>query len=285
MRIGFIGAGVVGTALAVRLHERRYDIVAAASRRLSSAENLAGNVPGCRSFENKQAVADASDLVFVTTPDDAIVQVADELNWRAGQFVVHCSGADSLGPLEKARQDGATTGGFHPLQTFASVTHAIDNLPGSTFAIEAEGELLGTLKAMAEALEGRWVVLGPGDKVLYHAAAVIACNYMVTLTRMAADLWETFGATPPEAIQALHPLLQGTVNNIVNVGLPDCLTGPIARGDLGTISKHLDALEERAPSIAPLYRQLGLQTIPIALDKGKIDEERARELGEIFGKS
>ncbi|MBM3133173.1 MAG: DUF2520 domain-containing protein, partial [Chloroflexi bacterium] len=230
MKLGFIGAGVVGTALAVRLREKDYAVVAVASRTQSSTKRLADSVEGCRALESKQAVADAADMVFITTPDDAIPRVVSEIKWRKGQGVVHCSGADSLDVLEKAKVDGAHVGGFHPLQTFASVTHAIENLPGSTFALEAEGQTLATLKGMAEALEGQWVVLGPGDKVLYHAAAVMACNYMVTLVKMSTDLWQAFGATPSEAVRALRPLLQGTVNNISNVGLPNCLTGPIARG-------------------------------------------------------
>jgi len=277
LRVGFIGAGTVGTALAVRLREKGCPVTAVASRTRASADKLAGAVSGCQAYNSNQAVADAAELVFVTTPDDAIPHVASEVKWHAGQSVVHCSGADSLDVLEKAKGDGAHVGAFHPLQTFASVTHAIENLPGSTFSLEADEPLLDTLKGMAESLEGHWVILRPGDKVLYHAAAVIACNYMVTLVKMAADLWQAFGASA-QATQALLPLLRGTVNNIENVGLPNCLTGPIARGDLGTIRKHLDALEKRAPTIAPTYRDLGLQTVPIALSKGKIDKQKAEDL-------
>lgn len=282
MKLGFIGAGTTGTALAVRLQEKGYSVVAVASRTRSSADRLAAAVRGCRSYDSKQKVADTAELVFVTTTDDAIPRVIAEVKWNAGQSVVHSSGADSLDVLEKAKSDGAQVGAFHPLQTFASVTHAIENLPGSTFALEAEGPLLEVLKAMAEALDGHWVVFAPGDKVLYHAAAVIASNYMVTLVKMATDLWGAFGVPTAAATQALLPLLRGTINNIGNVGLPDCLTGPIARGDLGTISKHLEALEKRAPAIAPTYRDLGIQTIPISLSKGKIGRQKAAELYRLF---
>jgi len=284
LKLGFIGAGTVGTALAVRLREKGYPVIAITSRTKSSADKLASMVSSCQAYDSKQAVADASELVFITTPDDAIPQVVTEVKWRSGQNVVHCSGADSLDVLQKARDDGSQVGALHPLQTFASVTQAIDNLPGSAFALEAEGLLLGILKEMAEALEGQGIVLGPGDKVLYHTAAVVACNYMVTLVKLATDLWQTFGVPTPEATQALLPLLQGTVNNIDNVGLPNCLTGPIARGDLGTIIKHLEALEKKAPAITPTYRDLGLQTIPIALNKGRINQQQAQELEAILKK-
>jgi predicted short-subunit dehydrogenase-like oxidoreductase (DUF2520 family) len=285
VKLGFIGAGVVGTALAARLRENGYHVVAVASRSKSSADKLAEAVSGCQAYDSKQAVVDASDIVFVTTPDDDVPEVVAELTWRPGQAVIHCSGVDSLDVLQKARNDGAHVGGFHPLQTFASLTHAINNLPGSTFALEAEEPLLDTLKGMAKSLEGNYVVLGPGDKSLYHAAAVIACNYTVTLMKMATDLWKAFGVSPDEATKALMPLLRGTINNIENAGLPDCLTGPIARGDIGTILKHLEAMEEKAPEIAKTYREMGLQTIPIALNKGKIDLARAEELRLLLTKS
>jgi len=283
IEVGFIGAGTVGTALAVRLSGKGYPVIAVASRSKSSADKLAAGVPGCNSYETKQAVADVAELVFITTPDDAITQVVAEIEWHPGQSVVHCSGADSLDSLEPARRAGARVGGFHPLQTFASVAHAIENLPGSTFALETDGELLETLKQMASALGGTWIRLGAGDKVLYHAAAVFACNYLVTLVKLSTDLWRVFGVSTPEATRALMPLLGGTLNNVENVGLPNCLTGPIARGDLGTIKKHLIALEKSAPALLSTYRELGLQTIPIALDKGKIDSERAEEMRQLLG--
>ena len=277
-KIGFIGAGTTGTALAVRLAQQGYQVIAVSSRSLTSAEKLAGRIKGCQVYKGAQEVADVTQLIFITTPDDTISKVAAEIQWHRGQSVVHCSGAHSIDILEPAKQRGANTGCFHPLQTFASVDQAIDNIPGSTFAIEAEEPLASALKDMATALEGDWVILKAGDKVLYHAAAVFACNYLVTLVKLATDLWQTFEVPPAQATKALMPLLQGTLSNIENVGLPNCLTGPIARGDLGTISRHLESLEKQAPSLLSIYKELGQQTIPIALAKGKIDPQRAKEL-------
>ena len=256
--------------------------MAVASRTRASAERLAGMVDGCRVCDTAQAVADAADLVFITTPDGVIPQIAAQVKWHPGQGVVHCSGADSLNILAPAADIGALRGGFHPLQTFATVAYAIENIPGSTFALEADEPMLGSLKEMAAALGGHWIVLKPGDKVVYHAAAVLACNYMITLVKLATDLWKTFGVSTPEATQALLPLLRGSLNNLNNVGLPNSLTGPIARGDAGTVQKHLVALQERAPELLPAYKELGRQTIPIALAKGKIDKEKASELNAIL---
>ena len=239
-------------------------------------------VHNCEVYYSNQKVADVSELVFITTPDDAISPVTAGVNWHGGQSVVHCSGADSLDILDPATKAGARPGGLHPLQTFASVAYAIENIPGSTFALEAEEPLLSTLKEMSLALDGRWIELKPGDKVLYHTAAVFACNYVITLVKLATDLWQNFGIPAPEATQALLPLLRGTINNLSNVGLPQCLTGPVARGDVGTINKHLATLKTSAPALLPAYQELGRQTIPIALAKGRINEQRARELRELL---
>lgn len=282
LKLGFIGAGTVGTALSVRLSSKGYPIVAVSSRSPTSAENLAKAVGGCPVFHSSQSVADAAEFVFITTPDDAIASVASQIQWHKGQSVVHCSGAASTDILEPAKKLGAQVGSFHPLQTFASVKQAIDNISGSTFALEAEQPLLGTLKDMATALDGRCIELKASDKVVYHASAVIACNYLVTLVKLATDLWQTFGISPHQATQALLPLLRGTIHNIDTIGIPQCLTGPIARGDIGTINKHIDALRKVAPNLLSAYRELGLQTIPIALAKGKIDKSQAHELETIL---
>ncbi|MBI3040827.1 MAG: DUF2520 domain-containing protein [Chloroflexi bacterium] len=285
IKLGFIGAGTVGTALASRLSRRGYRVMAVSSRSRTSAEKLAQAISGCRAVDGNQAVADAAELIFITTPDDTIAPVASSIKWHRGQSVVHCSGADSTDILEPARKLGARVGAFHPLQTFASAEQAIDNIAGSTFAIEAEEPLLGTLKEMARALEGHWIGLKASDKVLYHAAAVIACNYIVTLIKLATDLWQTFNVPRSQATKALMPLLRGTLNNIDNVGIPQCLTGPIARGDSGTIKKHLNALQKVAPALLSTYRELGLQTIPVALAKGRIGQQQAEELETILKQS
>jgi len=277
-KIGFIGAGTVGTAIALKLNGAGYAVVAASSRSGTAAVALAARIPGCTACDTNQQVADLASLIFVTTPDDVIVPVTNLVKWRDGQSVIHCSGADSAAILETAAADGARTGTLHPLQTFANAEQALHNIPGSTFALEAGEPLLSQLKDIVNALEGHYIEISAADRVLYHAAAVMASNYTVTLVKLASDLWSNFGISEPRAVAALLPLIRGTIHNIETVGLPDCLTGPISRGDIGTVSKHLAALDGAAPEIAKTYRELGRQTIPIALAKGKIDQPRASQL-------
>ena len=280
--LGFIGAGTVGTALAFLLSSRGYQVKSASSRSLASAKNLAKAVDGCHPFGNNQDVVDTAELVFITTSDDAIAKVASQIQWHAGQSAIHCSGADSTDILEPAKKAGAKVGVFHPLQSYASVAQAIENTPGSTFALEAEEPLLTTLKDMAIAIGVHWVELKASDMASYHTAAVIAGNYLTTLVKSATDLWQTFSIPPEQATRALLPLLLGTLHNIDAMGIPLCLTGPIARGDTGTIEKHIDTLQRLAPHLLAAYKELGLQTIPIALAKGKINEHQAREIGIIL---
>jgi predicted short-subunit dehydrogenase-like oxidoreductase (DUF2520 family) len=282
-KIGFIGVGPVGTAFGVRLAQLGYEVIGVYDLNREAAQRFAGRVAGCQVYEEAQALVDAAEVIFITTPDDIIPKVARQLEWHKGQTVLHCSGATSVEALEPAGEKGAMVGSIHPCQTFAGVDQAIENLPGSTFAIEAEEPVKSLLTEMARALDGDCVYLTAEDKALYHAAACIACNYFITLVKLATDLWQHFGKSTDEATKAYLPLLRGAVNNIANIGLPGCLTGPIARGDVSTVRKHLAALEKRAsPSLLSLYKALGMETIPIALAKGTLSEEVAKKLRELL---
>ena len=281
-KLGFIGAGPVGTAFAVNLSKRDYQIIGIFDVIREAAQRFADDVSGCQIYEKAQDLADSADMIFITTPDDIIPKVADGIKWRTGQSAVHCSGASTVHSLETAREQGAMVGAIHPCQTFAGREQAIANLPGSTFAIESEEPLKTTLTEIARALNGDLVYLTSEDKALYHAAACIACNYFCTLVDIATDLWQNFGKSKAEAAKAYIPLLQGAVNNIASIGFPGCLTGPIARGDVKTIQSHLVALEKYAPDILPLYRELGLKTIPIGIAKGTLSEGKAEELRSLL---
>jgi predicted short-subunit dehydrogenase-like oxidoreductase (DUF2520 family) len=278
MRIGFIGIGVVGTALARSLSRAGYTVVGVASRRFESAQSLAVAISGCMAYSDSQGVADAADLVFITTRDDAIAEVARSVRWAPGQMVVHTSGAATVSLLATAEEAGALVGSFHPLQTFADAEQAIMNLPGTTFVLEGEGGVLESLKKMAEDLGGRYLTIRSEDKTLYHAAAVVTSNYTVTLMHIAVEMWRAFGVEPAVALEALLPLLRGTVRNIEVVGLPRCLTGPVARGDVTTVQAHLETLAKRAPELLATYRELALQAIPVGLAKGTLQPAAAELL-------
>jgi predicted short-subunit dehydrogenase-like oxidoreductase (DUF2520 family) len=282
MTIGFIGAGMTGTALATRLWQRGYPVVAVSSRSLTSAKRLASFVSGCTVCDGPQQVADIASVVFITTPDDVIADIAASIRWRPGQVAVHCSGVHSTDILEPASRYGAHACCLHPLQTFAGIEEAINNIPGSTFAVEGDEAGLAAARGMAQALDGNIILLKAGDKVKYHIAAVTLSNYLVALMKTSADLWQSFGVPQDEAVKALLPLLKGTVRNIERVGIPGCLTGPIARGDVETVRKHMAALEEGHAGKIDIYRVMGLKTLEIARAKGRISLETAEEIRNLL---
>src|SRR3954469_4452501 len=237
--LGFVGAGRAGTALARGLAAVGWPVVAVSSRTAAHAEALAACLPGARALPDAQGVADVADVVFLTVPDAAISAVAEAIAWTRGQGVVHASGVESVAPLAAAARQGALAGSFHPLQTFAAVPppDALAPFVGVTCALEGDHTLLPRLEAMARALGARPQALPPETKLMYHTAAVLASNYLVTLLHLAADLWGACGIAPEEATAALLPLVRGAVENVAAHGTVDALTGPIARGDVSTVAK------------------------------------------------
>jgi len=230
----------------------------------------------------------ASAMVFLTVPDDAIQplceQIARQGGWKPGQFVVHCSGALPSDVLMAAKEQGALVASFHPLQTFASLDAAMSNLPGSTFGIEGDPPVVEALDRLVVLLGGASLHLTREQKTLYHAAATIASNYTVALAALASDLLVSAGVADDEdtALRYLLPLLRGTVENLTKLGLPGALTGPLARGDAGTVARHIEALEANDPALVDLYKVLAKTALPLATRKGGLDEETLAKLREIL---
>ena len=276
--VGFIGAGRAAGALAVGLSNRGYRVAAVASRTHSSATALAGRIEGCDAVPTAQRVADTCDVVFITTPDGAIETVAREVDWPRGVGVAHCCGAESAAILDAARERGAVTGSFHPMQTFTQATLGAGVFDGVTFAVEGGAPLLDVLIEMARALGGRPVEVDPDHRALYHLSGFLACGLMTAQVGRASDLWRAMGYTREQGLEALIPILRGTVDSLEAQGLPGSLTGPISRGDLGTVRKHLQAMESYAPSLLPLYCESALGAVKLALEKGGIDGATESEL-------
>ncbi len=166
---------------------------------------------------------------------------------------------------------------YKATETFPSVERSIMILPGTTFAIEGDPPLRAFLEDVALALGGRPLSLKPGDRVLYHASAVMACGLMVTLVKLATDLWKTMGFQREDALKALLPLLRGTVESMEVLGVLRALTGPLTRGDVSIIRKHLEALKASAPEVMPIYCHLALAQLPMAIEKGVLVDATAKE--------
>jgi predicted short-subunit dehydrogenase-like oxidoreductase (DUF2520 family) len=285
LRIGLIGAGRLGAALAQAMADSGLTIHALASRREASAQRLAAALPACRVLA-AQPLVDACDIVFLTTPDDALPALAASLRWRPGIAAVHCSGASELSVLDAARNAGAAVGGFHPLQSFGAAPPAgaavANGLSGCTVTIEAEPPLDALLQDLAHRLGARTNRLPPGMRGRYHAAAGYASQFVNVLLREATDIWQSWGASEDDAVAALLPLVAGTIASVQRAGVGGGMPGPASRGDAGTVRRHLQALAPLPPATLALYRALCGRSVVLALESGAIDAPMAEQLRSLL---
>ncbi len=281
LRIAIIGAGRLGQTLARALAAQGCRIVAVASRAMPAAQALAARLPACAALPSGEAAA-AADLVFLTVPDDAIAATAAGLRWRAGQRVVHCSGATEVAALAAAQEQGALVGGFHPLQIFSDPERALALLPGSTVAIEAEGELAIELHALAALLGMQPLALRPGTRAAYHGAASFAASFLLSMLDEAAQVWAAIGLPREQALRSLLPLARGTLDAAEAKGLAQALAGPISRGDVGVVARHLQAFDALGESHAQFYRELSRRQLTLAAESGRLDAAALARLAALL---
>ncbi|MCK9418133.1 MAG: DUF2520 domain-containing protein [Nitrospirae bacterium] len=285
--VAIIGAGRVGSSVGFLLKRAGYTVTAVAARSLESAQKASAFIGAGKPATDVVKAASQAEIVFITTPDGAIKNACDRIasggGFKAGSLVVHMSGAHSLDLLDAARTAGAHRAVLHPLQSLASREQGIKILSGSYFRIETDPEALVIARKIVAALGGIELVMpkwGP-DKdsaALYHAGAVAVSNYFVALVDYGLKFYQALGADKDEALKAVLPLIRGTLQNIETLGIPDALTGPIARGDIETIQGHIEAMQNKTPELLGLYKGLARQTIPLARDKGGLTAETAEEL-------
>jgi predicted short-subunit dehydrogenase-like oxidoreductase (DUF2520 family) len=278
MDVVVVGAGRVGTALAVLLRRAGHRIVAVAGRGAPGARP-AKDLPGVPVVAPGEA-ARLGDLVLLTVPDDAIGEVAGSRAasgaFRAGAWVAHVSGATRLEELAPVRARGARPLVIHPLQTFPDVEGAIGRIPGSAIAVTADDEEgFALAERLARDLGGRPFRLSDEHRALYHAAAVFASNYVVAALGQAEELMRLSGV--PEPVAALAPLVRATVDNVERLGPGHALTGPAVRGDAGTVARNLAALAGSAPQAVAPYVELAHLALALGTRSGRLsDEARAR---------
>jgi len=279
--IAIIGLGKVGTALGYLLHSAGYPIVAV-SDQSATALDVGREYTGGTGCLDPVEAASHADVVFITTSDDAIRSVCTKLSESdaavRGKKVVHVSGAGGLDLLDSARRNGARVASIHPLQSFADVSGAINNIPGSTFGITADAEIEAWAQEVVRDLGGKPVLIAEEDKPLYHAAACIVSNYLVTLMYIGEQIYQQLGIEPEEALTSFWPLVKGTIRNIENRGVCQSLTGPIARGDTGTIRTHLSILESKMPALLSLYRELGAVTADVGQKGNALSIEKTNDI-------
>jgi predicted short-subunit dehydrogenase-like oxidoreductase (DUF2520 family) len=286
-KCAIIGLGKAGTAIGYLLRQVGYPIVAVASRSQATLEERIRYTGGRGvTAEANAEAAKLATCIFITTPDDCIARVCREIAEQGGfqpqDKVIHMSGAGGLDLLEPARQAGALVASIHPIQSFADVEGAIRNIPGSTFGITADKDLGAWSTELVRELGGQPFEVPEAIKPLYHAAACMASNYLATLIHMTEETYLSLGLDREVAIRTFWPLVVCTLKNIERSGSVNALTGPISRGDAGTIAQHVRVIRENLPAFLTAYREMGLLTLNLAMQKGGLSPEGAELIRRIL---
>lgn len=285
-KVSIIGAGVVGTALGYLLKQNGYTIAGIASRTMNSAEKAREFIGQGVTSTDLAATAGKADIVFITTSDRSVKAACDKTaskqGFNKGAVVFHTCGAFSSKVLKSAKRNGAYIASFHPLQSLASVKEAIKRLSGSYFFIEGDEKALTVARDIIRALKGKEITLEINKKKLYHAGACAASNFLVAIVGFGIELFELAGINRKDSLKALMPLIKGTVENIGKLGVPAALTGPISRGDSGTIRDHLKEISKSGKDLRELYCELGRYTVGLGKAKGTLKDNDAKKIISIL---
>jgi predicted short-subunit dehydrogenase-like oxidoreductase (DUF2520 family) len=282
LRVGIVGAGRVGAVLGSALSAAGHDVVAAAGLSTASADRAARLLPGVPLLPADEVVA-AADLVVLAVPDDTLAGLVSGLAetgvWRAGQLTFHTSGAHGLAVLEPAERLGVLPLALHPAMTFTGVPEDVDRLTGAPFGVTSRPAHRPVAETLVLEMGGEPFFVAEEDRRLYHAALVTGANHLVTLVAEAADLLRTAGVTDPAAV--LGPLLTAALDNGLRRG-DRGLTGPVSRGDVGTVADHLLTLTDRAPDSVAAYVAMARRTTERALSAGRLKRHEGAPLLDLL---
>jgi predicted short-subunit dehydrogenase-like oxidoreductase (DUF2520 family) len=313
--ICIVGAGRVGTTVGYLLANKNLPglmVKSIASKSLESL-NRAKKILGTQgenilySQDNIES-AGSCNVILICTPDDVIEKVCEEIartfssesgpeedleeiknNYKNDKrmIFIHFSGSKSLKVLKSAEKAGALTASIHPLKSFASIENAIKTLSGTVFGLTSSNNFSKKIAShIVKILGGTIIEVEDSKKPLYHAAACVASNYLVSLINYAVKIHEGIGIEADVSLKGLMGLIEGTIDNIKNLGTKKSLTGPIARGDVGTIEEHLEnfykyfAKEDAGP-----YKAMGIETSRLAFENKWITKEVFDKFEELFKES
>ncbi len=281
-RIAIVGPGRVGTAVGVLAQRHGYPVVALGARRAAAGRRAAVQFSPRPEVCDICAATAQADLVLVTVSDDAIGAVAARLvaeqALKKDTCVVHTSGAHHSGILACVRDVGGHAASAHPMQTFSNVESAMENLKDCYWFCEGDGKAVGMMRALITALGGNFFEIAADHKVDYHISAVIACNYFAVLMDLAMVMAERAGIDRNTAWRAFAPMVKLTLANVEALGAREALSGPIRRGDLDTVARHLDALRGHEPVVQKVYRSLGLWAASLCGTEGYLDGETVERI-------
>jgi len=282
LRVGVVGAGRVGAVLAAALRSAGHEIVSVAGESDASRRRAADLLPDVPVLK-PTAVARGCDVLLLTVPDDMLANVADMLAasgaLRAGQYVVHTSGRHGLAVLEPAAAVGARTVAMHPAMTFTGTAVDLGRLAGCVFGLTASPADRPFVESLVADLGGSAMWVPEEMRTLYHAGLAHGSNHLVTLVTEAMEMLAATGADDPAG--TLRPLLTAALDNALEHG-DAALTGPIVRGDAGTVRAHVEDLAVNAPQTLPSYVAMARATLDRSVADGRILPIRAHKIARIL---
>ncbi len=261
LSVAVIGYGKVGRVLARAFVSIGYHIIGIVDSDSINDEWLQQNRIAL--YNDVKDLPVDIDFVVISVPDRCLESIVEQIvsrnGFRNGTVVAHTAGALSTDPLEPIRSFGAVPLAMHPLQTFTG-NETIEQLKGITFGISGDPVAVTVGERIAVDLGGKVVVIPNDMRALYHLSAVFVSNLMAGLVGMSLQLMGDVGLDERTALEALKPLLQTSLDNILALGLPDAITGPVQRGDVDTVAKHLEILSQY-PETLIIYKTLSLELL------------------------
>ncbi|MBG6190813.1 putative short-subunit dehydrogenase-like oxidoreductase (DUF2520 family) [Arthrobacter sp. CAN_A212] len=284
--VGIIGAGKVGAVLGAALRAAEHAVIGVSAVSEASLERAEMLLPGVPVLTIPEII-ERSELVLIAVPDDALPDLVDGLAklgaWQPGQLVAHTSGRFGISVLEPARGMGAIPLALHPAMTFTGMSLDLARLPDCSFGISAPSAVLPVAQALVVEMGAEPVVIDEAHRPLYHAALAHASNHLVTITAQSTQLLTDIGVEQPHRM--LGPLMRASLENALSAG-EGALTGPVARGDTGTVEAHLSALEDHtAADIRAAYRSLAIATAQRAVDRGLLSEAQGSAITRVLAQS
>jgi predicted short-subunit dehydrogenase-like oxidoreductase (DUF2520 family) len=284
--LSLIGAGRLGTSLMAALVDKGFTVHGVADQDLNLAQQTAHALKATVALDDPSAVCSEADLIVVAVPDAQIKPVSEQLaakgTLRKGQIICHTSGFLPASVLVAVKFSGVYTISLHPMMSFTRRMMGSRAFRGVYFALEGDAVALETARQLVAALDGFAVVIKPQDKPLYHAAAVMSSNYLVTLISESVALLRRAGIAEDDAKQMLLPMATAIIANLREGEIGQALTGPIERGDAATVRGHLQALQQAGPEPLDVYTALGRATLRLV--ETALAADQAMSLRQALGR-
>lgn len=284
--LNIIGCGNVGKTLAhLWVKHGVFQIQDVCNRSIESAQNACAFIGQGNPIQSLNDLRPA-DVFLIGTADQSIAECCELLVaskvLQAGNIVFHCSGALPASILDSAKNVGAFVASIHPIKSFADPSLCITNFAGTFCGAEGDTAALEALEKAFQVIGGQTLHVDSANKTFYHAASVVASNYLTALLELSIQSYVKAGLTREQALQIIEPIAHGTIKNIMELDTARALTGPIARGDVSTVTTQLKAFKHWKPEYGEMYRLLGGVTLDLSVIKDKASQDSLESLGKLL---